>query len=132
MAWEEYSRTKWETIASNMPKYGCSEPWPKELVRKKWQEMHPGDEVPCVSDYEVKWGGAGQRDWSDGGGSRSHSLHEGDATHISTSAPTTATIETGTRSRTGSGTASPLHFPPQPAQMMYDSQQSHGVWGAGG
>ena len=37
MAWEEYSRSKWEIIANNMPKYGCAEKWPKELVQKKLQ-----------------------------------------------------------------------------------------------
>jgi hypothetical protein len=127
MAWEEYSRSKWETIANNMPKYGCPEKWPKELVQRKWQEMHPSENAPTVSDYESKWGGE-QRAWSDGGASRTHSLHEGDGgVHLPTT--TTATIE-GTRSRAGSGAASPLHFP-QPQHILYDNQQQHGVWGAG-
>jgi hypothetical protein len=130
MAWEEYSRSKWETIANNMPKYGCPEKWPKELVQKKWHEMHPPDDTTPLSDYEVKWG-AGQKDWSDGGDSRSHSLHESDGiAQISTAATTTSTIELS-RSRTASDTPSPLHFPQSQSQMMFENHQQHGVWGSG-
>jgi hypothetical protein len=125
MAWEEYSRSKWETIANNMPKYGCPEKWPKELVQKKWQEMHPSEDASSVPDYESKWGGE-QRAWSDGGESRTHSLHEGDGSvHLST---TTTTIE-GTCSRAGSRAASPLHFPQPQQHILYNNQQQHGVWG---
>jgi hypothetical protein len=132
MAWEDYSRSKWETIANTMPKYGCPEKWPKELVEKKWQEMHPSDDAPSVPDYESKWD---QRAWSDGGHSgghsRSHSLHEAEGgAQIPTTSTATSTRE-GSRSRAGSGTASPLHFPQPQQHMMYENQQQHSVWRSG-
>lgn len=125
MAWEEYSRSKWEIIANNMIKYGCPEKWPKELVQKKWQELNPNDNTACLSDYEVKWG-VGQRDWSDGRNSRSHSL-EGDGS-AQYSKPPSSTAMKVSRSRTASNTASPPHFPESQQQMMFESQQEHGVW----
>lgn len=120
-AWEDYGRSKWETIANNMPKFGCPEKWPKELVEKKWQEMHSGDDSPCDPDYDSKCDGK-QRTFSDGGGSRSNSLHEGEGGPTASSSPS----EDGD-SRAGSDTTSPLHYL-QSQQMMYHTQQQHGVW----
>jgi hypothetical protein len=125
MAWEEYSRSKWETIANNMPKYGCPEKWPKELVQKKWQELHPSDDASGVPDYESKWD---QRAWSDGGESHGHSVHDGEGG--ARNPPSTANSVAGGHSRAGSAAPSPLHYPQPQQQMMYENQQQHGVWGS--
>lgn len=53
MAWEEYETTRWDTIAKNMLKHGCTERWTKEAVQRKWHELHPEDAIPVLSEYEL-------------------------------------------------------------------------------
>jgi hypothetical protein len=124
MAWDDYSRSKWETIANNMPKYGCAEKWPKEMVQKKWQELHPDDDAPSVPDYETKWE---QRAWSEGAESGIHSLRDGEERPHAQANSTANSVAGGSHSRAGSAAPSPMHYPQPPQHLVYENQQ-HEVW----
>jgi hypothetical protein len=125
LAWQKYDKTKWETIAENMKEFGCHEKWPKELVQKKWHELHPED-PSYLPEYELRLG-MDQRSWSDGGESKSHSMHEGDASNRLSAV---ATTPQESRSRTGSDVSSHLQFQQQ-QQLMFEDQQGHAVWTSG-
>lgn len=123
LAHEEYGRVKWETIANNMPKFGCVEKWPKDQVEKKWHDMQPEvDDSPCLPEYELD---LGQRAWS-----VDSSAHDGEGEGEG-AAPLSAISATPTledsRSRTASDASSHLQFQQplqlQQQQIMFDSQQ---------
>ena len=50
LATQSLDKTRWDLIASAMLKYGCVEKWSKDMVQKKWYEMHPEHEYG--SEYE--------------------------------------------------------------------------------
>jgi hypothetical protein len=148
LACEKYEKGKWENIAKDMLNHGCDNKWTKEAVQRKWHEMHP-EEGDCTPEYEVDPSdhhrmssdiGLGQGSWSEGRGSISHSLHDGEAsTLLSTISPVTMD---GVRSRAASDASTHLHIRQQQQQqhhqqqhqMMLEQQhhhQQHNAWGPG-
>jgi hypothetical protein len=123
---------KWDQIAQAMLKYGCVEKWSKEMVQKKWHEMHPDHEDhPDAYEREARnqlqiSADFGMDDWSDGLNSTTHSLHGSDSGQMS--AISTATMDE-IRSRQASDASShPLQA--QQHQMMFDHrhQQQQHTW----
>lgn len=138
LAFQDQNKLKWDQVAQAMLKYGCVEKWSKEMVQKKWYEMHP-EHNEFTEDYEraaknrLQIGDDfGMDDWSDGINSVSHSLHESDSGQMS--AISTATMDE-VRSRQASD-ASTHHLQLQQQHMMFDNQhqqhqQQQNAWNNG-
>jgi len=133
-----------------MTKYGCVEPWPKDMVERKWHEMRPDDDF-LISEYDTTsrnqlqmnddFGMESMDDvWSDGGASTGHSLHE------SETGPAMSTASTTTMDNRHSGQASDANtqfqvqqhhqrqqLQRQQQQMLFQQQQQmqHNPWAIG-
>jgi hypothetical protein len=153
LACENYEKGKWENIAKDMLNHGCDNKWTKEAVQRKWHEMHP-EEGDCTPEYEVDPRGhprmssdmgLGQGSLSEGRGSISHSLHDGEtSTLLSAISPVTMDE---VRSRAARDASTHLyirqqqqqHHHQQQHQMMLEQQQHHqqqqqqqrNAWGPG-
>jgi hypothetical protein len=127
LAFQDQDKLKWDQIAQAMLKHGCVEKWSKEMIQKKWNEMHPEhDDYPQeyekISKNRLQIGDDfGLDDWSDGMNSVSHSLHGSDSGPMS--AISTTTMDE-VRSRQASD-ASSHHLQLQQQQMMFERQHQH-------
>ena len=88
LAFQDQHKLKWDQIAQAMLKYGCAEKWSKEMVQKKWHEMHPDVQFCATFERDTKhqiWtsGEFGMDDWSDDRQSATHSLHGSDSRQLS-------------------------------------------------
>ncbi|KAN0093763.1 hypothetical protein V8E51_016947 [Hyaloscypha variabilis] len=132
-AHEDYEKNKWSSISKGMLKHGTEEPWSKEALQKKWNEMHPEqtsfspeyeiDRHRLSSDLSVGDISTGNSCWSDEGASSTHSLHECDSGTLM-SALSSVTMDE-VRNRALSNANARIHLQQQQhhQQMMYDQQQ---------
>ncbi|TVY90915.1 hypothetical protein LAWI1_G008029 [Lachnellula willkommii] len=117
IAWEEYERSKWDTIAQGMLKHGCTEKWTREAVQKKWNEMHH-DEISYFSGYERKR--RRQRACSPERDSVVHSSYENDTRPMAVSTVTMDQV----RRRIANDSCSQMQFHrQQQAQMMFEEDR---------
>ncbi|KAI9801866.1 MAG: hypothetical protein M1833_002180 [Piccolia ochrophora] len=54
--WEKY---KWDIIATKMLDFGCGEKWPVKYCVRKWEELHPGVDVPKDQPVSIRGSEAG-------------------------------------------------------------------------
>ena len=119
-----------------MLKHGTDEPWSKDALQKKWNELH-AEQASYSPEYEILSRSrhrlsselsvgdlsAGNSCWSDEGASSTHSLQECDSSTLM-SALSNVTMEE-VRNRALSNANAQIHLQQQQHQQMMFDQQQH-------